>query len=347
MHHRSATLPRFFWNMTICSYTLLRQCPVSTPRQSRVTHCVALGRTFDLENILEGWCIESRMRRCRRNSAYRCALALGFALMLSWASTKAESTPITHGTLELVAEDQWITPGHTLYLGLHFQLEKDWHIYWVNPGDSGEPPHVDWRLPPGITAGTIEWPTPHRLETPGIVDFGYENSVTLIVPMYPNANLATQPVKFGAALKLLVCSREMCIPGKAQLSLTLPVKAQPPLLDPRTADWFVATRKSLPVPMPGSWKVKVGETNDSFVLTADIGHPITQAVFFPLAESQIANAAPQKLVRLAGGFQLALRKSDQLLKPISELKGVLALSNDRAYSIDVPISKGRSSSSTP
>ncbi len=267
--------------------------------------------------------------------------------MLSAASSQAESTPIPHGTLELIAEDHWITPGHKLFLGLHFQLEKNWHIYWVNPGDSGEPPRVEWKLPPGVTAGAIEWPTPHRLETPGIVDFGYENSVTLIVPMYPDASLATEPVQFGAGLKLLVCSREMCIPGKAQLSLTLPVKTQPPLPDPRTAALFATTRKSLPLPMPGSWKVKVGEKSDCFVLTANIGHPITQAVFFAVAESQVSNAGPQRLLPMKSGFQLTLMKSDQLLKPISQLKGVLALSNDRAYLIDVPISKAGSSSSAP
>jgi DsbC/DsbD-like thiol-disulfide interchange protein len=202
-------------------------------------------------------------------------------------------------------------------------------------------------LPPGVTARAFEWPTPHRLETPGIVDFGYENSVTLILPMYPDASLATQPVKFGAALKLLVCSHEMCIPGKAQLSLALPVKTQPAFPDPQTADLFATTRKSLPLAMPGSWKVKVDETSDSFLLTANIGYPITQAVFFAVAESQISNAAPQKLVPMGSGFQLTLMKSDQLLKPIPRLKGVLALSNHRAYLIDVPISKARSSSGTP
>jgi DsbC/DsbD-like thiol-disulfide interchange protein len=287
------------------------------------------------------------MRGCKRSSVRGCALALGLALLLSAASSQAESTPITHGTLELIAEDQWITPGHTLYLGLHFELEKEWHIYWVNPGDSGEPPRVDWKLPPGVTVGAIEWPTPRRLETPSIVDFGYENSVTLIVPMYPDASLATQLVQFGAALKLLVCSREMCIPGKALLSLALPVKTQPALPDPQTAHLFATTRKSLPLPMPGSWKVKVAEMNDSFLLMANIGHPITQAVFFAVAESQISNAAPQKLVPTGSGFQLTLMKSDQLLKPIPRLKGVLALSADRAYLIDVPVSKARSSSGTP
>jgi hypothetical protein len=40
---------------------------------------------------------------------------------------------------------------------------------------------------------------------------------------------------------------------------------------------------------------------------------------------------------VATGFQLTLRKSDQLLKPIKRLKGVLELSGDQTYLIDVVV----------
>jgi hypothetical protein len=102
---------------------------------------------------------------------------------------------------------------------------------------------------------------------------------------------------------------------------------------------FVATRKSLPRPVPVNWRFGVAEANDSFVLTANLGQQITHAIFFPLAESQVDNAAPQNLLPAAAGFRLTLRKSDQLLKSIERLKGVLVLSADQAYLIDVPLSK--------
>ncbi len=252
---------------------------------------------------------------------------------------QAAGTPIPHGTLELIAENQWIATGHELYLGLHFQLEKGWHVYWVNPGDSGEPPRVTWQLPAGLTGEAMEWPAPRRLGTSSIVDFGYEDEVMLIAPMHANTSLASQQLaQVAAEVRVLVC-REICIPGKAQLSLTLPVKAQPPAPDARTSDLFAATRKSLPRPTPRSWRFSVDDANNSFVLTANLGHQITQATFFPLAESQIDNAAPQKLLPAATGFQLTLRKSDQLRKPIERLKGVLVLSADRAYLVDVPLSE--------
>jgi DsbC/DsbD-like thiol-disulfide interchange protein len=279
------------------------------------------------------------MRGCDSNPGFFAALIVGVVLPLCAAGAQAAGTPIPHGTLELIAEDQWVAPGHEFALGLHFQLEKGWHIYWINPGDSGEAPRVNWRLPAGLTAGEMEWPTPRRLGTSSIVDFGYEDAVMLIAPIHTEASLATkQPVQLGAEAKVLLC-REMCIPVKALLSLSLLVKSQPPAVDARTRDLFAAARKSLPRPVPKTWKFRVDDANESLVLTANLGHPITQAVFFPIAESQIDNAAPQKLLPVMTGFRLRLRKSAQLRTPIERLKGVLVLAPDRSYVIDVPMGK--------
>jgi DsbC/DsbD-like thiol-disulfide interchange protein len=279
-------------------------------------------------------------RRDPRLSLSRVLLIVA-ALLLCAASAQAQAqgTPIPHGTLELVARDQWISASHTIHLGLHFQLEKGWHIYWVNPGDSGEPPRVKWQLPAGASVGEMEWPTPRRLGTSSIVDFGYEDDVMLLVPVHADAALATQGLaQVGAEVKVLVC-REMCIPGKAQLSLTLPVKSQPAPPDAHNANLFAAARRAVPRPAPASWQISVTDAQDSFLLFANLGRHITHAEFFPAAESQIKDGAPQQFVVMADGFRLTLRKSDQLLKPIERLKGVLVLAGDRGYVIDVPVSK--------
>jgi len=269
----------------------------------------------------------------------RAIISVAAALALSSIQARAAGTPIPHGTLELIAEKQWIAAGHPFNVALRFELEKGWHVYWVNPGDSGEPSRVTWDLPHGIKAGAIEWPAPRRLGMSTIVDYGYEDGVTLIVPMRADANLSSQhPVQIAANVKVLVC-REMCIPGKAQVSLTLPVKLQPPPASAQSTQFFTEARKAWPRPAPASWKFSIAQTNDSFVLTANLGHKITGAIFFPLAESQVSNAAPQTLVTTGTGFTLTLRKSDRLLKPIARLKGILVLSGEQAYSIDVPIGK--------
>jgi hypothetical protein len=106
---------------------------------------------------------------------------------------------------------------------------------------------------------------------------------------------------------------------------------------------FADARKSLPGRAPTGWKFSVEEGKDTFLLRVDTNERVTQAFFFPLEESQIDNAAPQKLDSLAGrtkGFRLSLRKSDQLVKRLTRLKGVLALPEGPSYLVDVPITPG-------
>ena len=127
-----------------------------------------------------------------RNILFRSLILSAAALAVCACPARAAGASIPNGRLELVAERQWIAAGHPFNVALQFELEKGWHVYWVNPGDSGEPPRVTWDLPAGITAGDIEWPAPRRLGTASIVDYGYEDAVTLIVPMSADANLAAQ-----------------------------------------------------------------------------------------------------------------------------------------------------------
>jgi DsbC/DsbD-like thiol-disulfide interchange protein len=297
------------------------------------------------------------MRELNPTSGFSRALIFGVGLLVWTVSAHAAAVSIPHCTLELVTENpwiekRWIAAAQEFDVGLYFQLDKGWHIYWVNPGDSGEPPRVDWHLPAGLTAGAIEWPTPRRLEdSSSIVDYGYEDAVLLIVPMHADPKLAVErATQIGADVKVLVCSHDMCIPGKAQLSLTLPIGAHTSAPYSRSAGLFADTRKSFPRPAPTSWKFSVADAKDSFVLTVNLGRQtkglqITQATFFPLVESQIENAAAQKFTPVAAGFQMTLRKSDQLQKPITRLKGVLVLPGlDQAYLIDVPVSKPRAAS---
>jgi DsbC/DsbD-like thiol-disulfide interchange protein len=282
--------------------------------------------------------IRSAVVKLRDSLSPRAVLCVA-ALVVSVVSVHAAPVAIPHGSLELIAENQWIAAGHTVNLGLYFQLEKGWHIYWINPGDSGEPTRVKWQLPSGLTAGAIQWPTPRRLGTSSIVDYGYEDSVILMVPLHADANLAGQQIPpLAAEVKVLVC-REMCILGKAQLSLPLPMKSQVPAMDPKTEDLFTATRRSLPRPAPKTWHVSAADEKTTFLLTANLGHQTTQATFFPLEESQIDNAATQNLTATPTGFQLALKKSDQLTSPVERLKGVLVVSGNQAYAIEVPVGK--------
>jgi len=75
------------------------------------------------------------------------------------------SADAPHVRVQLVVSEENLIPGtkDENNAGLYFKLEAGWHIYWMNPGDAGEPPHVQWTLPVGITAGPLRFPAPKRL----------------------------------------------------------------------------------------------------------------------------------------------------------------------------------------
>ncbi len=69
---------------------------------------------------------------------------------------------------ELSADRPAAAPGESLWVALSFDLEPGWHTYWRTPGDAGEAITVNWTLPPGVTAGPLQWPTPERFDYSGI-----------------------------------------------------------------------------------------------------------------------------------------------------------------------------------
>jgi thiol:disulfide interchange protein DsbD len=239
--------------------------------------------------------------------------------------------------VELLARQDAIVAGRELQMGVHFVLKPGWHVYWTNPGDSGQPPVLKWQLPPGFNASEIEWPRPERMQaTAQLADYGYHGEVLLPVTIHvPSTAAGGSPVQIAADAKWLVC-REVCIPEHAQLHLELPV-AQSAKDNPQSAALFATTQKLLPRPMPYGWKASAKSGRDEFILSVHAGQSITKAEFFPLEPNQIDNPAPQKVRPLPAGVMITLKKSDLLTKPVEVLRGVLVVPGGRAYRIEAPM----------
>ena len=111
------------------------------------------------------------------------------------------------------------TGAGALNLGLQFELEPGWKIYWRSPGEAGYPPVVDWSGSENLTGARINWPVPHRFSLFGFETFGYKDAVVL--PVDARAERPDQPVRIRAAITYLTCN-EICIPREAVLALDLP-----------------------------------------------------------------------------------------------------------------------------
>jgi DsbC/DsbD-like thiol-disulfide interchange protein len=286
-------------------------------------------------------CRLSRGDELRRLVQGRRRTLLGFLVSIAAFATAATAVTGPHGSVDLISERAAIAPGRVFRVGLHFQLEKGWHIYWLNPGDSGEPPKVQWNLPEGFRAGRLMWPTPRRIPDHTLIDYGYRNEVLLPVEIHASASLAMgHDARLDVNVRWLVC-REMCIPGRAALTLSLPVRKDAhgaPLLHERL---FSKASTELPKPAPKQWKLAGTLDRREFNLVIETGRREGGAMFFPLESNQIENAAPQNATPVAHGILLRLRRSDQLLKPITSLAGILVLDSARSYIIKVPVRASR------
>lgn len=126
----------------------------------------------------------------------------------------------------LLADTTAIKPGTTFTLGVLYEMQPDWHIYWKNPGGSGFATTVRWGLPPGASKSETLYPAPIAFESPGapdpVISYGYEDQAMLMVEAQA-ANLPDSgQVQITAKSRWLMCS-DRCIPNNKDLTLSLPV----------------------------------------------------------------------------------------------------------------------------
>jgi hypothetical protein len=100
---------------------------------------------------------------------------------------------------------------------------------------------------------------------------------------------------------------------------------------------FEQTRAQLPKPAPASWKVAAVSAKQHFILSVQATQHLSGASFFPLEPGQIDNSSPQDFAPTHNGFRLTLKKSDQLTKPITTLKGLIVLGPGRAFEVAAPV----------
>lgn len=254
-------------------------------------------------------------------------LASLFACIGATALAAPVRTP--HVEAELVSERTALVPGAATTVALRLKMAEGWHTYWQNPGDSGLPTTLTWTLPPGMSAGAIQWPAPHALPAGPLVNFGYEGEVLLLTDVQvPAGARIGEPLTLKAKAEWLVC-RETCIPEEADLELALPVsdRADP---YPQWGQAIAATRAALPRKVAGWIAEARGDGQKVTVtLTAPAGAAMpAQVHFFPYQEGRIEPAGKQTFAREANGnFTLTLPVANQLLPGFTEVAGVLTSSD--------------------
>lgn len=141
----------------------------------------------------------------------------------------AQSTPVRDKNVEarLISSHGTIKAGEPFTIGLQFNIDPTWHTYWINPGETGIPTSLKLELPAGFTAGELQFPVPKKFITDYGFDvreagYGYETSVVHTMTITPPSDLKPgESITLTGQSAFLMCDPHTCIPGKADLSITL------------------------------------------------------------------------------------------------------------------------------
>jgi DsbC/DsbD-like thiol-disulfide interchange protein/cytochrome c biogenesis protein CcdA len=236
---------------------------------------------------------------------------------------------------QLVAEGP-VPPGGEVELAIVMHTKPGWHGYWLNPGDAGLPMKVEWKLPPGWSAGGLRYPVPTRLTIAGLMNYVYEQDYAVLVRLNsPQGATGTVPIR--AKANWLACTDKVCVPENGELSLDLPVGSGTP-----NRSQFDEWRQALPRPLASAAHFQMAGDTIRLGIPLPRDVKVADPYVFPTVDGPIDYAGKQHFTR----------KGDLLVAELPRRKGglqrlpaVLGLGDGRGLEIDaVPgaVPEGRS-----
>ena len=187
--------------------------------------------------------------------------AIALATLGLAASAFAAPQKTKYSTIDLIAEEASLpADGGSITVGFYIQPDPTWHAYWSNPGDAGMEPSINWELPNGFSASAFEYPTPHLLPFGELNTYGFEEPILLLSEITVPAGLsAGESIDIGGGARWVVCDDKVCVPERADVSLTLSVGDGGANGD--VADQFAEARSKIPVNVdwPAQFSVKNGK----------------------------------------------------------------------------------------
>ena len=250
-------------------------------------------------------------------------MTVRLAAILLWFVAATAGAQIYQGKrlveANLVADTAAIVPGKPFRLGLHLRMARGWHVYWKNPGDSGIATAPGWKLPEDFAAGPLQWPLPRRLVEPGNIEvYAYKDETLLIAEITPPKDIVREEITLRADAKWLVCEK-ICIPGAAELELTLPVA---PAAAPANGELFAKFEALLPTSSAPPFAVSWSRTPTGWNLALRDVAGDGRVDFYPYANEKapVGHTTPQPLAGGAAAIAVPVEGSP-------DIEGVLVLEN--------------------
>jgi len=150
-----------------------------------------------------------------------------------------------HVELRLLSDAVAVRPGDQFTVGVQFEIDRGWHIYWDNPGESGLPTKIEWTVEPGTSSPT-HYPAPLVFEEADglLTTYGYAREAFFFSEAIAAPD-AVGEIELRAEINYLACKLE-CIPGRASLHRTLPIAAATAPANDRLLEYFQHYAERIP-----------------------------------------------------------------------------------------------------
>lgn len=242
----------------------------------------------------------------------------------------------SHSTATLRAEHSRVATGETVWLSFEIDPREKWHSYWKNYGDSGAAPLLYWTLPDGVKVGEPLYAVPHRMPIGPLMNYGYEGSSSLLVPLAIDETFSGSEVSIALSAEWLVCEIE-CVPQDGSWSSTIPVGEH--TYSDGVGSHFSDARAALPEPAIWGAHLTVYPAQSRlqvFLAEGEVSGLI-DAYFFPAGEGVTEYAAAQEWRLSSDGLYMDMQRTEGGLD--AELgTGILKLffedGSERAVEID-------------
>lgn len=262
------------------------------------------------------------------------AIGCVFLIWLAMAAAAfAQPFRTDHVEIELHAARERAAPGETVTLLLRQKMIPNWHVYWLNPGDSGYPTSLHWTLPAGVTVTPLRHPAPEIYRLGPIVNYIHKGETLYpFTVTIPADQAARGALTLSARARWLVCEEE-CIPEEGDVTLRLPLGREG-RDDPTWAKRAAEAIAALPLDATaGGFDTKTDAKNLKLALPALAPSPLGQALagktrnlhYFPFSQSLIDHAAPQRVTQQGETVNVEAPLSVSFVKERVAPEGVLTL----------------------
>jgi len=146
--------------------------------------------------------------------------------LFSLASAQKDAPAPKTVTADIISSASEVKANGNFDIAITLEHEFGWHTYWINPGTSGKPTSIEWKLPTGWTIQGLGWPTPEKEQKGPIASFVYSGQTVLPFRVsVPAKEKIGETRNITAHVEWLACN-EICVPGETDLSLSVTVEEQ-------------------------------------------------------------------------------------------------------------------------